>query len=313
MGLHVFISGASGFIGRACCAQMVQSGFEVRAGLRKSCPLLDGVEQVIVGDLSGTTRFDNVLRDVDVLVHLASRVHLLRDRTRDKLRAFREVNVDGTLNLARQAVEAGVKRFVFISSIGVNGAQTFDSPFGPDDVPRPSSPYAQSKLEAEIGLRQIADQTSLDVVIIRPPLVYGPDAPGNFGMLVRLLQYGWPLPFGSVCNKRSYVSLDNLVDLIVTCIMHSKAANETFLVADGDDLSTPELMLRLCRLLERPARFLSVSPKILEFCAKAIGRLEMYRSLCGSLQVDISKTTNLLQWAPPISVDEGLRRAIRRR
>ncbi|MYL82542.1 NAD-dependent epimerase/dehydratase family protein [Desulfovibrio aerotolerans] len=309
---RVFISGASGFIGRACCARLVQSGFGVRAGLRKYCQLAEGVEPAIVGDLSGATQFSDALRGVDVIVHLASRVHMLRDTARDKLQAFRLVNVEGTLTLARQAALAGVKRFVFISSIGVNGTQTFASPFGPDDAPRPNSPYARSKFEAETGLRKIADQSSLEVVIIRPPLVYGPGAPGNFGVLIRLLQRGWPLPFGSVRNKRSYVFLDNLVDLIATCVVHSQAANETFLVSDGDDLSTPELMLRLGRFMDRPAKLVPVPPVLLRSGARILGRPEIYSRLCGSLQVDISKTISLLQWTPPISVNEGLRRASRR-
>jgi nucleoside-diphosphate-sugar epimerase len=226
------------------------------------------------------------------------------------LAEFRLVNVQGTLNLARQAVEAGVKRFVFISSIGVNGAQTaLGKPFSEANLPKPHNAYALSKWEAEQGLLRIADETGLEVVIIRPPLVYGLDAPGNFGSLLRSVQRGWPLPLGAVYNQRSLVALDNLVDFIVTCITHPQAAYQTFLVSDRQDLSITELVRGMAQAAGVPARLLPVPVWALQAGASLLGKGDVVQRLCGNLQLDISKARSLLGWVPPVSVEEGLRRA----
>ena len=228
----------------------------------------------------------------------------------DPLTVYRQVNVEGTLALARQAALAGVRRFVFISSIGVNGNQT-SVPFTADDVPCPQEPYAVSKYEAEQGLLLLADEFGMEISIIRPPLVYGLGAPGNFGSLLKWVGKGIPLPLGAVrSNRRSFVALDNLVDLIMTCIDHPAAANQTFLVADGEDVSTAELLQRMARAMDSKARLLPVPVWLLEKAASLLGKRDVARRLCGSLQVDITHTRHRLGWAPPIGLDEGLRRAV---
>jgi nucleoside-diphosphate-sugar epimerase len=234
------------------------------------------------------------------------------DRASEPLSEFRKVNVDGTLNLARQAVAVGVKRFIFISSIKVNGEGTkLGVPYAADDVPKPMDPYGISKMEAEQGLQQLAKETGLEVVIIRPVLVYGPGVKANFQTMMKWLSKGVPLPLGAVHNKRSLVALDNLVDLIVTCLDHPAAANQTFMVSDGEDLSTAELLSRISGALGRPARLLPVPVWLLELGAAIVGRRDVARRLCGSLQVDISKTRELLGWAPPIPVDEALAKTVK--
>jgi len=287
--------------GREVVAAFHRQHAEVPAGVR----VLGGLE------LGSQTEWLPALEGVTSVVHCAARAHVMRDTTTDPLAEFRRVNVDGTLNLARQAAQGGVKRFVFVSSIGVNGAVTSDVPFTADDRPAPHSPYAQSKFEAEQGLHRLAEETGLDVVIIRPPLVYGPGAPGNFGALVRAVRRGWPLPLGTVTgNRRSLVAIDNLVDLILTCLVHPAATNQTFLVSDGEDLSTADLLQHLGAAMGRPARLLPVPMRVLALGAKLLGKPEIFQSLCSSLQVDMSKTRDLLGWQPPIGVDEGLKRAV---
>ena len=264
-----------------------------------------------VGDLGPTTDWLGALQGLDAVVHCAGRAHVMTDTATEPLTAFRTVNMDGTLNLARQAVDAGVKRFVFISSIGVNGAQTaLGRSFSETNKPNPHNAYALSKWEAEQGLLRVADETGLEVVIIRPPLVYGYGAPGNFGALMRAVQRGWPLPLGTVCNRRSLVALDNLVDFIVTCITHPQAVNQTFLLSDGQDLSTTELVRGMAKAAGVPARLLPVPVWVLQTGATLLGKGNAVQRLCGNLQVDISKAKQLLGWVPPVSVDEGLRRAV---
>jgi nucleoside-diphosphate-sugar epimerase len=250
-----------------------------------------------------------IVADVDIVVHCAARVHILNDQTADPLAEFRQVNVDGTLTLARQAAQAGVRRFVFLSSIKVNGEQSGDGlAFNADQRPAPSDPYGISKYEAEVGLRALARETGMEVVIIRPPLVYGPGVKANFLAMMRWLRRGVPLPLGGVTeNRRSFVFLDNLVDLIVTCIDHPAAANQTFLVSDDEDLSTAALLRRMAAALGRPARLIPMPAGLITLVAKLIGRPGIAQRLCGSLQVDIGKTKTLLCWSPPVSVDEGLR------
>lgn len=255
----------------------------------------------------------NLLMGCDVVVHLAGRAHLKDEIDTDPLSEYRLANVDVTLNLVRAAALAGVKRFVFISSVGVNGAETFGIPFMAEDAASPHSPYAISKYEAELGLKALTSQAEMEFVIIRPPLVYGPNAPGNFGSLMRWLKRGLPLPLGAVENKRSFVALENLVDLILVCSKHPSAANQTFLVSDGEDISTTDLLRRLGTAIGKPARLLPVPERWLAFGAQLLGKREMFQSLCGSLRVDISKTRTLLDWKPPVSVDEGLRRAAQQR
>jgi nucleoside-diphosphate-sugar epimerase len=272
----------------------------------------EGVRVVPVAELTANTDWHHVLGGVKSLVHLAARVHVMHDTAADPLAAFRAVNVDGTLNLARQAAAAGVKRFVFIGSIKVNGESTQPGrAFTEADAPNPQDAYGQSKHEAEQGLLQLSADTDMEVVIIRPSLVYGPGVKANFAALKRAVLRSWPLPLGAVYNTRSLVALDNLVDLIVTCIIHPDAANQTFLVSDGHDLSTTELVRCMAQAAGVPARLLPVQVWALQAAASLLGKGDELQRLCGNLQVDISKARSLLGWVPPVTVEEGLQRVMR--
>lgn len=261
-----------------------------------------------IGDMSADTDWSEALRDIDVVVHCAARVHVMKERSNAPLADFRSANLDATLSLARQAIKAGVRRLVFISSIGVNGAQTYEHPFTESDLPAPHSPYAVSKYEAELALMEMARETGLEVVIIRPPLVYGPDAPGNFGTLLRAVLAGRRLPLGAINNRRSFVGRDNLADFVLTCVTAPQAANETFLVSDDCDLSTADLLRSLAQAANVPSRLLGVPVWMLEFAGTILGKKDAMISLTGDLRVDVSKARRVLGWAPPMSPLEGMRR-----
>lgn len=309
--MKVLVTGATGFVGLALISRLVDLGrFNVKGAVRRESNKLPAkVDQIVTGDLTPSMDWRQMLVGVDVVVHLAARVHVMTDTAIDPLTEFRQVNVEGTMNLARQAVASGVHRFVLISSIKVNGEGTRSGqPFGTEDVPAPKDPYGISKHEAELGLCQLAGMSGLEVVIIRPPLVYGPGVKANFRSMMCWLKRGVPMPLGAINNKRSLVGLFNLVDLIVTCLDHPAAANQTFLAGDGEDLSTTELLKRMALALERPAHLIPVPTSLLKVVAILLGRRDMAQRLCGSLQVDISKTRTLLGWNPPITVDEELQR-----
>jgi nucleoside-diphosphate-sugar epimerase len=308
----IVLTGANGFVGSDLIRHLCLMGFEVRACARKKIDLTDySFQQFNYNGIDGDTQWQQVLQGAQAVVHAAARVHILKEAALNPLAEFRKVNVKGTLRLARTAAEAGVKRFIFLSSIGVNGATTVvEEPFTEMHQPKPQNAYALSKWEAEQGLQKIAAETGLEVVVIRPPLVYGFSAPGNFGSLVRAVQRGWPLPLGAVHNQRSLVALDNLVDFIVTCITHPQAANHTFLVSDGQDLSTTELLRGMAQEAGVSARLLPVPVWALQVGASLLGKGDVVQRLCGNLQVDISKARSLLGWVPPVSVEEGLRRAM---
>lgn len=262
-----------------------------------------------MGVIDGETNWTEGLSGVGVVIHLAARVHIMSDDAPDPFAEFRTVNVDGTLNLARQAFKAGVRRFVYLSSIKVNGEKTLSGqPFTEEDVPAPLGFYAISKCEAEEGLRQVAQQTGMEVVIIRPPLVYGPGVKANFLNMLRWLHKGMPLPLGLIKNRRSLVALENLLDFIVLCLEHPAAANQTFLVSDGEDFSTPELLRRMGTALNASPRLLPVPQRLLEVGLHGAGKGDLAQRLCGSLQVDIAKARTMLGWKPLISVDEAFRR-----
>lgn len=304
------VTGANGFIGSALVSRLCSDGVSVRAAVRQARSPTPECEHEVVGEIDGSTDWANALAGVDVVVHCAAQVGAIAGDP-DSLDELRETNVDGTRTLACQAAEHGVQRFVFISSVKVNGERTEPGArFYADDEPSPEDAYGVSKFEAEQALREIGVETGMEVVIIRPPLVYGPGVRGNFASMMRWVKKGVPLPLGAVNNRRSLVALDNLVDLVTICIDHPAAANEVFLVSDGEDLSTTDLLRRVGNAMDRPARLMPVPPCLLEAAAAILGKRDVARRLLGSLQVDISKTWDLLGWEPPILVDEGLRRAV---
>lgn len=308
--MKTLVTGANGFVGSALCTRLRISGRSVRGAVRTLRFQPSHAEDVAIGSLTSETDWSAALQNVEQVVHLAARVHVMNDTIADPLTEFRRVNVEGTANLARQAAAAGVRRFVFLSSIKVNGEFTeIGSPFAAGDAPAPKDPYGISKHEAEQSLRKIAAETGMEVVIIRPPLVYGPGVKANFASMMCWLTRGVPLPLAAVTeNRRSLVALDNLVDLIVTCLANPAAANQTFLVSDGEDLSTAKLLKLMGVALGHPARLFYIPPVLLKLGAAVVNKSGIYQRLCGSLQLDIAKTCQQLGWSPPITVDEGLRR-----
>jgi nucleoside-diphosphate-sugar epimerase len=304
----ILVTGANGFVGRSLCSELYRQGSSVKKSLRLASDTDDGYEQVIVDSIDSDTDWSVALDNVNVVIHLAARVHVMNEVAVDPLAIFRQVNVEGTLNLARQAAVAGVKRFIFISTIGVNGnATSLGQPFTSENEPQPHDPYSISKFEAEQGLRMLGTQMGMDIVIIRPPLVYGYEAPGNFDKIIKVLKKKIPLPFGAIKNKRSFVYVENLVSLIVKCINHPAAANQVFLVSDGRDISTTELLKQCADQLGVNVVLLPIPQKLIEFGAAILGKRDIAQRLCGNLQVDITKTSKLLDWMPPVSVSDGLK------
>lgn len=309
--MHVLITGVSGFVGGALACRLLEEGrYRVRGAARRVLSNVPaGLELRQSPELEPEADWSELLQDVEVVVHAAARVHMMSDQAADPLSEFRRANTEGTLRIARQAVEAGVRRFVFISSIKVNGEESpADRPYSADDVVAPVDPYGVSKHEAEQALLALAWETGLEVVIIRPVLVYGPGVKANFQSMMRWLDRRLPLPLGAIHNSRSLVSLDNLVDLIVTCLQHSAAAGQVFLVSDGSPLSTTQLLRRMGLALGKPARLLPVPAVWLQLAARLLGRPAIAQRLCGSLCVDIEKTRRLLGWEPPVTVDEAMSR-----
>jgi len=321
--VKTFVTGANGFVGKALIENLLYELYEVKALVRQYSEALPlAVEQVIVDDLVDLTLSDTSVlsrgdfKDVEVVVHTAARVHIINDDASNPLVEFRKVNRDATLVLARLAAEAGVKRFIFLSSIKVNGEITEpNKPFTPDDVHVPDDPYALSKYEAEQGLLALAQETDLDVVIIRPPLVYGPGVKGNFSSMMKWMNKPVPLPFGAIHNQRSLVALDNLVSFISLCVdleKSSKASNQVLLICDGEDVSTTQLLKKVGQALNflspsgKKAWLLPVPVSIMVYFAKLLGKGDTANRLFGCLQVDSSKTRDLLGWTPMVTVDEQL-------
>lgn len=303
--MKILLTGGTGFVGLRLRAYLEQNaGIELTCAVRQKTKI--SCNEVLIDDLGANTDWFHALQRQELVVHLAARAHVNVGDSNRELSEYRKANVDGTVNLARQAASAGVKRFIFISSIGVNG-DVNTRPFKEDDLPDPSNFYAQSKWEAEKGLWRVQEDSGMAVVIIRPPLIYGRDAPGNFGTLTRCVEKGFPLPLGSVHNKRSLVALDNLVDMIITCIDHPAAANQVFLAGDGEDISTTELLRAVAVAMGKPSRLVPVPAGLLMSGASILGKKAMAQRLLGSLQVDISKAQKLLGWTPPLSVEEGLK------
>jgi nucleoside-diphosphate-sugar epimerase len=299
------VTGANGFIGRQLCSTLQTHNQQVRALVRSNHHPVPGVTYV-TGELTDQAAVSSALLDVDCVIHLAGRAHQLNDTSASPLEDFRLVNRDATVALAKQCIAAGVRRFVFISSIGVNGSETIGSPFTEASVPAPHAPYAVSKWEAEVELQKLFSDSLTELVIIRPPLVYAAHAPGNFKRLLKLVSLGVPLPFGSVRNARSMISLHNLVDIIRLCTVHPQAAGEVFLVSDGKDLSLPEILDCLARGMSKRSRLLPVSVGLMMGFAGLAGKKSMVNQLCGSLVVDSTKARTLLGWVPSESSEDAL-------
>ncbi|WP_420265610.1 UDP-glucose 4-epimerase family protein [Candidatus Magnetominusculus dajiuhuensis] len=311
--MNILVTGANGFVGRHLSKTLLERGYAVKGTVRsreKIISMPDAMDISIVGDISPTTDWRDVLKGIDVIVHLAARVHVMTETSDNPLQAFRHVNTVGTERLAMQAGAAGVKRIVYLSTIKVNGEKTIDKPFTENDSPAPDDPYSVSKWEAEQSIRRIAEQTGLEYAIIRPTLVYGTGVKGNFLMLMKLINKGVPLPLSGIRNKRSLIYLGNLTDAIMKCISHPSAANKTFLVSDGEDLSTPELIRRMANAFGRPARLFYFPPAFLRLGGAIARRTNAVRRLADSLTVDSSKIRNELDWSPPFTLNQGLNSTI---
>ena len=301
---RLVVTGANGFVGRAVVDAARRAGLAVLPVVRSAAGMAG---EVVLGDIGPSTSWTDVLEAGDTVVHAAALAH---GRADSDAQCF-QVNTAGAQRLAAQAAVIGVRRLVFLSSIGVLGAETKRRPFSEADPSNPHTTYARSKMAAEDALWKVGQESGLQVVVVRPPLVYGPSAPGNFGRLIRWLEQGVPLPLAAVTdNRRSLVALDNLVDFLLTCAGHAGAANHTFLVADGEDVSTADLLRRTARAMGRPARLFPVPARLLGLSASMLGKKAVADQLLGSLQIDLSKAREVLGWEPPISVDEGLRRAV---
>ena len=306
---RVLVTGASGFVGLPLCKEIRHREWQVRAAVRSPAQFHTmGIEPVIIGAIDGETYWDEALSGIDVVIHLAARVHVMKDISADPLAEFLKVNLHGTVNLAQQAARAGVKRLVYVSSIKVNGERTGETtPFTELDNPNPQDPYAVSKWQAEQALQRIAQETNLEAVIVRPPLVYGPGVKGNFISLLAAIDRGVPLPLASANNARSLVYVGNLVDALIGCATHPAAAGQTYLVSDGEDVSTAVLVEKIARALGRNNRSFHFPPALLRAVATLAGRSEQIDRLFGSLRVSNEKICSELSWSPPYTLDQGLR------
>jgi UDP-N-acetyl-alpha-D-quinovosamine dehydrogenase len=311
--MKVLVVGASGFVGGQLVRRLAADGIPLRAAVHRNRgdlpAAIDIAENV---DLEGSFDWTPAIAGCDAVAHLGARVHVMRESSANALEAYRRVNVGGTLSLAHQAAAAGVRRFVFLSSVKVCGEFTaLNAPFVETATPRPQDPYGLSKLEAELGLLELGRSSGMQIVILRPPLIYGPGVRANFLSMMRWLRRGVPLPLGSIENRRSMIGVGNMVDLICTCLRHPAAAGEVFMASDGEDLSTPELLKRLAAVLDTKARLLPIPTGLLVGVAALAGQRALAQRLCLSLCVDSRKARKTLDWQPPFSVDEELQRTAR--
>lgn len=308
--MRVLITGATGFIGTTLLTRLVNDDDKVSVAVLAGEAvghLPAAVDVIITEPLSEVSDYTYSLQNMDCVIHLAARVHVMQETATDPLQEFRKVNLFGTERLARQAAHAGAKRFVFMSTIGVNGDNSGDIPYTEQDAPHPHNPYSVSKYDAELVLKNISQETGMEVVVIRAPLVYGPGNPGNFLSLLRVASKGIPLPLASVTNSRSLIYVGNLVDALATCATHPESAGKTYLVSDGENVSTPELIRRTAAALGVPARLLPFPPSLMKLVAKLTGKTATVNRLIGSLTVDSSKIRQELGWVPPFTMEEGLR------
>lgn len=305
--MKFMISGAGGFVGKALCAELFRRGQSVSVAVRSEKSLIENTEVIIVGAIDSETKWADALRDVDVVIHLAARVHVMRESAMDPLAEFLQVNLHGTSNLARQAACFGVKRLVFASSIKVNGEQTSATQaFTELDEPNPHDYYSISKWQAEQALWRIAQDTGLEIVVVRPPLVYGPGVKGNFAQMLAVVAKRIPLPLASVHNRRSLIYVENLVDALIACATHPVAAGQTYLVCDSEDVSTPNLLRQLGDAMRYPAHLLPFPTSWLRILGKLSGKSDQVERLLGSLQVDSGKIRRDLDWVPPYTLQQGL-------
>ena len=308
MAMKFLVTGANGFVGRALCKELSQKGYAVRAAVRSENVKFNDIERTIVGTIDGETEWGKALIGVRVVVHLAARVHVMSDESSDPLAEFRKINVAGTEHLAHSAAASGMKRFVYVSSIKVNGEATCtEKKFSELDTPSPQDPYGISKWEAEQALHRVATETGLEVVIVRPPLVYGAGVKGNFAQMLKVLTKGIPLPLASVDNRRSLIYVENLVDALILCATHPAAAGQTYLVSDGEDVSTPDLLRQLGTAMGHPAHLFHCPQALLRLAGRLLGKADQIERLLGSLQVDSGKIRRELDWIPPFTLQEGLR------
>jgi nucleoside-diphosphate-sugar epimerase len=306
--MKILVTGSSGFVGKSITAALLKQGHSVLAAVRFKANSIKDAE-VVVGDINGDTSWTAALRDVDVVIHLAARVHVMTEHSANPLAEFRRINVDGTRHLAECATKAGVKRFVYVSSVKVNGEQT-TLPYTELDEPNPQDAYGISKWEAEQALHKISPETGMEVVVVRPPLVYGARVKGNFAQMIKVLSKGIPLPFASVKNLRSFIYVENLVDTLILCATHPKAAGQTYLVSDVQDISTPDLLRKLSSAMGKPAKLLPCSSALIRLAGRLLRKSDQIDKLVGSLQVDSSKIRHELGWEPLFSLDEGLKATV---
>jgi nucleoside-diphosphate-sugar epimerase len=307
----ILVTGANGFVGRAVCADALRRDLRVRGATRTACELPDGVEGAVVGTIDGETDWSDALRGIDTVIHLAARVHVMKEAAADPLAEFLRVNLHGTERLARQAASAGAKRLVYVSSIKVNGERTGGArPFVETDIPAPQDAYGKSKWQAEQALHRIARETGLEVVIVRPPLVYGPGVKGNFIMLLAAVDKAIPLPFAAIDNRRSLIYVGNLADALSLCATHPAAAGKTYLVRDGEDVSVPELIRELAACLGKPARMFFFPVWLL----RALGRLTGLQAPVGrivdSLRIDDALIRKELDWQPVFTLQRGVQATV---
>ncbi len=309
--MKFLVTGANGFVGQYLCAELLRQSHTVRAAVRSASPVANGIEVSVVGAIDGETNWTDALREVDGVIHLAARVHVMKENAADPLTEFLKVNTQGTANLASQAAVAEVKRFVYVSSIKVNGEQTTEAqPFTESDKPNPQDAYGISKWQAELALQRVAQETGLEVVIVRPPLVYGPGAKGNFIRLFAAVGKGVPLPLASVRNKRSLIYVGNLVDALITCASHPAAAGKTYLVRDGEDISTPELVRQMGMCLKKPIRLFPLPVKLLRGLGRLSGKLKSVESLVNSLCVNDDLIRKELGWMPKFTFQQGIQATV---